>query len=75
MHTLLSVHSFIRPFFLLRSVTLCSPSSTKSDKATINIERTQLDADYVNLHASTRKIGRRLSGGVCLLSCADGRGE
>lgn len=55
MHTLLSVHSFILPLVLLRSVTLCYPSCIKSDKATINIERAELDADYVNLHASTPK--------------------
>jgi hypothetical protein len=51
MHTLLRVYSFILPLALLRSVTLSYPSFIKSDKATINIERTELDADYVNLHA------------------------
>jgi hypothetical protein len=50
-----SVRSFILPFVLFRSVTLCYPSFIKSDKATINIESTELDADYVNLHATTRK--------------------
>lgn len=55
MHTLLRVYSFILPLALLRSVTLSYPSFIKSDKATINIERTELDADYVNLHAGARK--------------------
>ena len=55
MYTLLSIRSFILPSVLLRSVTLSYPSFIKSDKATINIERTELDADYVNFHASTRK--------------------